>query len=192
MTSAPSHTATPVSEREDAELAAMVAAGSTEALEALYQRYSRVVMSFSTRMMGDRLSGEELVQEVFLKMQTRGATEAIQNIEGYLFRTAATVLVDRHRARGAERLPHDTIPDAGQPYEDLSPERVLMGKESMELVIAALEGLPPRTREAFVLHRFEEMTYGAIARRMGISIKTVEKQVSCAIRRVMECVRARQ
>jgi len=135
---------------------------------------------------------EDLVQEVFLKMQTRGATGAIQNIEGYLFRTAATVLVDRHRARGAERLPHDTIPDAGQPYEDLSPERVLMGKESMELVIAALEGLPPRTREAFVLHRFEEMTYGAIARRMGISIKTVEKQVSCAIRRVMECVRARQ
>lgn len=67
MTSAPSAISTDVSELEDSELAALVATGSAEALEALYQRYSRVVMSFSTRMMGDRLSGEELVQEVFLK-----------------------------------------------------------------------------------------------------------------------------
>lgn len=135
---------------------------------------------------------EDLVQEVFLKMQTRSTTDAIHNIEGYLFRTAATVLVDRHRARGVEWLPHDAVPAANQPHEDISPERVLMGKESMDLVIAALEGLPPRTREAFVLHRFEEMTYGAIAKRMGISIKTVEKLVSRAMKRLLECVRARQ
>ena len=52
----------------DSELAAQVAIGSTDALEALYTRYGRLVLSFTTRMVGDRESGEELVQEVFVKV----------------------------------------------------------------------------------------------------------------------------
>lgn len=135
---------------------------------------------------------EDLVQEVFLRMQTRSSAERIENIEGYLFRIAASVLVDRHRSRQSDRLPRSSelTEELAQPREELSPERVLLGKEAMELMVAALEGLPPRTREAFILHRFEEMTYGAIARQMGVSTKTVEKLISRAIKKLIDCARA--
>lgn len=133
---------------------------------------------------------DDLVQEVFLRMQTRSTAERIENIEGYLFRIAASVLIDRHRSRDPGSLSGTLPVETAEPREELSPERVLLGEEAMELIVAALEGLPPRTREAFILHRFEEMTYGAIARHMGVSTKTVEKLISRAIKKLIECARA--
>jgi RNA polymerase sigma-70 factor (ECF subfamily) len=135
---------------------------------------------------------QDLVQEVFLRMQARTTTEPIQNIEGYLFRIAATVLVDRRRSHDGEpvSIDLDLLSGPAELREEISPERELLGKEAMELFIAAMEGLPPRTREAFMLHRFEEMTYAAIARKMGISVKTVEKLIARALRQLIECARA--
>ena len=51
-------------------------------------------------------------------------------------------------------------------------------------VLAAIKGLPPRTREAFIFHRFEEMTYPEIARRLGVSISAVKQLIARAIRQV--------
>ena len=103
---------------------------------------------------------EDLVQNVFLNIQSRGAQAgAIENVEGYLFRTAANVL--------ARRL-----------------ERALIAKEQLERVVEALKTLPPRTRQAFILHRFEEMTYVSIARQMGITTISVGKLIKRALRKL--------
>ena len=48
----------------------------------------------------------------------------------------------------------------------------------------ALRELPPRASEAFLLNRFEEMTYAEIARRMGVSVRTVESFIARAVTRV--------
>jgi RNA polymerase sigma factor (sigma-70 family) len=68
------------------------------------------------------------------------------------------------------------------PPEELSPERVLLGKEAVERLLAALEALPPRSREALLLHRFEEATYAAVARRMGIGTSAVERLITRALK----------
>ena len=135
---------------------------------------------------------EDLVQEVFLKMQARGAgaQEHPQNLEGYLFRTAANVLVTHHRrsrAQGWGRL--DPLEDFPDPLDDLSPERVLIGRQAVDRVSRALQELPPRARQAFLLHRFEELTYSVIAQRMGISVKAVEALMTRAMQRLGELVK---
>ena len=136
---------------------------------------------------------EDLVQDVFLKMQARGegAKETLENVEGYLFRTAANVLVTYHRrgaSQGWDRLdPLDEFPD---PADDISPERVLIGREAVDRVAVALKALPPRARQAFLLHRFEEMTYPAIALRMGVTVKAVEALITRAMQRLGELVEA--
>ena len=56
------------------------------------------------------------------------------------------------------------------------------------MLLAAMEDLPARTREAFVLHRFEEMQYAAIAGHMGISVSAVEKHIMRAIRRLADAI----
>ena len=122
---------------------------------------------------------DDLVQEVALRMQTRRATEAIDNVEGYLFQVAQSVLADRGRRDTVRhRSAHDSLEEFHHPVEDRSPERVLQGKEHLAQLIAA----PDRTRQAFVLHRFEEMSYAAIARHLGISVSAVEKHIMKAIK----------
>lgn len=134
---------------------------------------------------------DDLVQDVFLKMQGRGerAKEHPENIEGYLFRTAANVLVTHFRKRatqGWNRL--DPLEDFPDPLDDVSPERVLIGRQAVNRVAAALEALPPRARQAFLLHRFEELTYPVIAARMGVSVKAVEALITRAMQRLGELV----
>jgi RNA polymerase sigma-70 factor (ECF subfamily) len=79
-----------------------------------------------------------------------------------------------------------------EPIDALSPERILIGAEALDRIMAVLQALPPRTSEAFILHRFEEMTYDAIARRMGISRSGVEKLIMRALDRLMESWEAAQ
>jgi RNA polymerase sigma factor (sigma-70 family) len=128
---------------------------------------------------------DDLVQDVALRMQTRRATGTIENIDGYLFQVAQSVLTDRGRRDTVRhRAAHDSLEDFHHPVEDRSPERVLQGKEHLAQLIAAMGDLPERTRQAFVLHRFEEMSYAAIARHMGISVSAVEKHIMKAIKQL--------
>jgi RNA polymerase sigma-70 factor (ECF subfamily) len=128
---------------------------------------------------------DDLVQEVFAKLQARSTGAPVENIEGYLFRSAANVLVSHHRAQaggGWDR--HRRLEEWLEPPEEISPERTLMGKQALERVIASLDDMPARSREAFLMHRFEEMTGPAIARRMGISLKAVEALIARAMRHI--------
>jgi len=122
---------------------------------------------------------EELVQDVFLAMHARSASDPIDNVQGYLFRIAANLLTKRQEPGG-----RTAIEDAADLSEGFSPERILIGREEAARVLTAIRNLPPRTREAFALHRFEDMTYEAIARQLGISVSAVSKLVARALAHV--------
>ena len=124
---------------------------------------------------------EELVQDVFLAMHRRGAAAPVDNIQGYLFTIAAHLLSKRRQ------IVTSTLDDeAGRIAESFSPERILISRQEATRVIVAVKKLPPRTREAFVLHRFENMTYSAIARRLGISVSAVSKLIGRALALIAE------
>ncbi len=132
---------------------------------------------------------DDLVQTVFLNIQARGSESgAIENVEGYLFRTAANVLA---RRLGREAWNADPLADFLEPQDELSPERALIAKERLERVVEAMKHLPPRTRQAFILHRFEEMTYVSIARQMGITTISVGKLIKRALRKLGEAAEGR-
>jgi RNA polymerase sigma-70 factor (ECF subfamily) len=57
-----------------------------------------------------------------------------------------------------------------------------LDREALQVVVSAIEGLPTRTRDVFVLHRFEEMTCSGIAEQLGMSISAVEKHIMKALR----------
>jgi RNA polymerase sigma-70 factor (ECF subfamily) len=132
---------------------------------------------------------EDLVQNVFLSIHARGeAAGDIENVEGYLFRTAANALARRF-ARDAWNP--DELGEGLEPWDEASPERALIAKQELERVAAVLDSLPPRTRQAFMLHRFEEMTYLSIARKMGITKVAVGKLIKRAVLRLNERKEAR-
>jgi RNA polymerase sigma factor (sigma-70 family) len=131
---------------------------------------------------------DDLVQEVFLSMQSRGATSEIENVEGYLFRTAANVLGQRRRSASWSWGRQEEVDDATGPTDELSPERILIGKEEFDALVAALQELPPRSALAFMLFRVERLPQEDIARRMGISARAVRALVNRAHKRIYELV----
>jgi RNA polymerase sigma factor (sigma-70 family) len=131
---------------------------------------------------------DDLVQEVFLMLQARGATSQIENVEGYLFRTAANVLGQRHR-RTSWAWGRQEDPEAvGGLADEISPERILIGKEAYDAMMEALRDLPPRSALAFMLFRVDQLPQEDIARRMGISVRAVQALVQRAANRIYERV----
>lgn len=126
---------------------------------------------------------DDLVQDVAVRLHGRRTADAIGNPAAYLFQVAHSVLADHARRNQVRhRSEHLTLEEDHHPVEVCSPERVLQGKEDLARLVAAIGDLPERTRQVFVLHRFEEMSYAAIARHLGISVSAVEKHIMKAIR----------
>ncbi|HYG25498.1 MAG TPA: sigma-70 family RNA polymerase sigma factor [Caulobacteraceae bacterium] len=151
-----------------------------ELLDRWSRRYRPALLSFFQRRMPQGADREDLVQEVFLRLARREDLAGIENIDGYLFHAAANVLTDwrrkqvTHRAAAHGEL-SDTIEDVG-----FSAERVLMGKETVRSLVAALGALPERTRAVFMLYHFQGLSHADIGRRLGIAIRTVEDHMARA------------
>jgi len=126
---------------------------------------------------------DDLVQDVLLSIHARQDQSPIENVEGYLFSVAARALVrKKQRDSGRWSVSLDDDHDRIDSPDNFSPERVLLGRERLALAVCVMEKLPPRTQEVFMLHRFEEMTYGSIAKALGISVSAVEKHIMIALK----------
>jgi RNA polymerase sigma-70 factor (ECF subfamily) len=125
---------------------------------------------------------EDMVQDVFTRMVARDSSEPVEHLEGYVLKTASSVLADwarRRSSRGAGL--HVAFDSDLHGEEGPDPERILGGKEDLHAVTAALLCLPERTRTVFILRRLEGQKYQDIARHLGITVSAVEKHMVRAI-----------
>lgn len=99
---------------------------------------------------------------------------------------AAHVLKESRRS-AASRAIHVEF-DPGDLVDTITPERLILGRREVAAIIATLGGLPQRTRQIFVSHRFEDRTYAALAREHGISVSAVEKHIARALRALSQAV----
>lgn len=136
---------------------------------------------------------EDLVQEVFLRLKERARGQGdVADVRRYLFTVAHRVLIVRHRRETSRRgLGEAADTELTLPFDVLDPERIVVGRQEYQRMIVALQKLPPRAKEAFIFHRFDELSYGAIARRMDISVVAVRKLISRAAERIAAVMEGR-
>ena len=144
------------------------------------------VRRWLTRYFGRRVRNqseiEDMVQDVFARMVARNSTEPIENLGGYVMKTASSVLADHARNRFSHRASLHVAFDAEVHGEEQSdPERLLRGREDLYAATACLLCLPERTRTVFILRRLEGKKYRDIAEHLGISVSAVEKHMMRAI-----------
>ena len=152
-----------------------------EFLRGLSARYRLPLIAYFRRRVRSREEAEDLTQEVFLRLARRLDEEPIENPEAFLFRTAVNLLRDRSR-RGKTLASHmEELTHRAEAVEELSPERVVEGRQSLASVLRALDELDERTRDAFILHRLEGMRHAEIADLYGVSVSSVEKYLIKAL-----------
>jgi RNA polymerase sigma factor (sigma-70 family) len=144
-------------------------------------RFRRPLMSYFKRRVGDHAEAEDLTQQVFVRLLAAGDLAQVEQADGYVFTIAANLLRDRGRQaarRGTVALDPALIDELiHEAVEDRSPERVLLGRETVAEVLRALDELGERTRDIYVLFRLENMKQREIASLLGVGQSTVEKHV---------------
>ena len=126
-------------------------------------------------------TAEDLSQDVFMRLLGRPEVVTMRCPRAYLGRIARGLVVDHWRRQDIEAAWRDVlaaVPDQTQP----SPERRLEVVETLVEIDRLLGELKPRMRTAFILARIEGMTCPAIARHLGVSRATVERDIAGALR----------
>lgn len=148
-------------------------------------RFRPALVQYFRFKLSDPQEVDDLVQEVFVRVTARHRGGEIENIGGYLFQTAASVLSDRHRRRTVRHADaHIEFDNDRHSGTDFDAARILEAKQLLQLAINALELLPEKTRNIFILRRVEGQAYKDIARQFGITVSAVEKHMARAIRAV--------
>lgn len=125
---------------------------------------------------------EDVAQEACVRLLQYEGASAIRSPSALLHRIAANVANDCARAeRVRHRQDHLTLENLDLPDPRPSAERELAAEQDLARLIGAVERLPPKCQQVFLLSRLHGFTYPEIARRCGMSVKMVEKHISRAL-----------
>ncbi|WP_010142360.1 sigma-70 family RNA polymerase sigma factor [Oceanicola sp. S124] len=155
---------------------------SSSAVSTLYQSERARLLRFAKRLTRNTATSEDLVQDAFLRLLSRRGSGPITAEEAFVTRILRNLALNhlRHARMGVEIAVEESVlaalADKGPGIEDR-----IIARQSLEQVLRAILSLPPRRREIFVLHRFEDLTYDQIAARLEISRNTVMVQIVNAL-----------
>lgn len=124
----------------------------------------------------------DLVQEAFLRVMHRNATEEIADPPAYLRRTAVNLAMDFTRRRRLETK-FFVFDARDATSEEATAEQMLEADRRSRLLSEAIASLPPKCREVFVMRMHQDMPQGEIAERLGISRNMVDRHLRIAIQR---------
>lgn len=166
-------------------LVAALKGGDERAFRTIYDNHVIMLKSFIKSYTKNAAQADDIVQDTFLKIWSiRESLDVKKSIKSLLFKTAYNLLIDKYRKKQREV----TMLDAWMHRRlmDTIKEDETQEKEKLELVKTAIEKLPPRCKEVFVLSKFEQLKYKEIAERLNISVKTVEVQMGKAFKIIRE------
>lgn len=137
---------------------------------------------------------EDLVQESFLRWAASGTVSNVERPHSFLFKIATNLLYDRSRRQSVRKDIMSSIDDladtslqarcnaAQAAYATAnSPEQQVASRQALALLQHAINELPPRQREVFLLHRVEGLTQEEVALQLGISRQMVVKHLARAV-----------
>ncbi|MFT6336251.1 MAG: RNA polymerase sigma-70 factor (ECF subfamily) [Halioglobus sp.] len=171
----------------DIEVLDMLKSKPEVALRSLYSAYYRYVCTVVYKMIGDGSIAEDISQEVFIEVwKRRESLDVKTSLKGYLRMIAVNKTLNHIRTKKMDFEQEDAILQV--PSTENSTQKKLEAEDLQNAINIAVDDLPERCRIIFGLSRYEEQTYREISEQLGISIKTVENQISKALKLVRKAV----
>lgn len=159
--------------------------GDKNAFGRLVKMYQRRLLRMVLGMTGDSDAAMDIVQESFVKAyQAMARFEEGQPFYPWLSTIAVNLSINRARRTRRE----SSLDAASEEYRDYGPDpqATLQMKETDRRFLEAVRELPSAYREVFILRSFEELDYEEIARRLGISVGTVDSRLYRARRALVD------
>jgi len=177
----------------DEVLAAQVARGESQALEALYDRYASTVLGISLKIMGDQAAAEDVLQETFWRVWRSAASYQSQrgSFTGWLFRIARNLAIDAYRRRNIRPRPITDVDDSDSKIDQTPDPNMDVAQQSQRLfnhkrVLSALATLPGVQRQVIEMAYFHGMTRQEIAEATGEALGTIHTRARLALQKLRE------
>ncbi|MGV8137803.1 MAG: RNA polymerase sigma-70 factor [Mangrovibacterium sp.] len=156
--------------------------GDETAFELLFRHYYPGLVIFVSQITLDKAEAEEIVQDFFFRLwKRRDQIKESPSLKSYLFTSVKNrginfIVSKNYETRKIEELKR--VMGSNLTYE----QDVFVASELQEKIKQAFEKLPPRTKEIFILSRFDDLKNDEIAQKLNISKRTVEIQISNALK----------
>ena len=152
-------------------------------LHALYSSHHGWLQGWLRHKLGNAGEAADLAQDTFVSVLTSGTAPRIREARPFLATIARRLVAHRYRRQVLEDAylaALACLPPAVAP----APEERLLALEALQEIDAALDGLPPPVRTAFLLAQLEGLSYAEIAERLNVSASSVKQYLARANRHV--------
>jgi RNA polymerase sigma-70 factor (ECF subfamily) len=175
----------------DAELMLRVRAGDETSFALLLERHRTPLVHFLYRMVGNQAISEELAQEVFLRVyRSRTSYEPTAKFTTWLYRIATHLALNALRDGKKERGHQSLDEEVGEGMErqvasqERNVEEELLRQARFREIRAAVEALPEKQRAAVLLHKYQGLGYGQIAKVLDTSESAIKSLLFRAYERL--------
>lgn len=171
----------PMSDEHENQLLVRLKRDDRSALHEVFDTNYGMACRAIHRFIKDQSTCEDLAQEVFIRFwEKRHQITVNSSLSAYLKRMAVNEALGYHRRK--KRHPEEELTDNLRAETVASGEQEYLHSELQANINHAIDGLPSKCRTVFQLSRYEGLSYREIAHQMDISVKTVENQMSKALR----------
>lgn len=162
----------------------------TAAYKELFLLYHKRLVNFSNTITHSREASEEVVSDVFMKIwSNRKTLSTIENFHLYIYIVTKNFSINQLlKERKKETFSLDEIKvDVKNIYAN--PEQLMITAEMQKRISAAVMSLPPKCQLIFKLIREDGFKYKEVAELLHLSLKTVENQMTIALKKITESIR---
>ncbi len=163
----------------DNELVRLINESDEQAFSQAYDRYWKSLYISAHNILQQKSVAQDIVQEVFTALWHRRQIVSIDNLQSYLYQATRFQVF---KAIRAEKTDHEFYKRLSAATNEILQHDPILFKELQHLIDDIINSLPEDQKEIFLLHRTEGLTYPQIAERKNISIKTVEKKMTLALK----------
>jgi RNA polymerase sigma-70 factor, ECF subfamily len=174
---------TAVSKPAERELVRRLGQGDGDALEALLRLYWEGIVRYTVHIVRSQDQAEDVAQEAFVRLWTsRQRWRELPSIRPVLYRIARNLALNEVRRHGTfERWLRRNTADASPADPSPGPFQDMVSTELDAAMRRAVDALPERRREIFILVRFHQMSHREAGEVLGISAQAVSNQMSRAL-----------
>lgn len=172
----------------DAQVLRLLRQDREAGFEMLFKLYYTEVCHHIYRILPQKEAVEDIAQDLFMEVWNKQDTLTIETSPGaYLYKMARSRALNyirdnrKHSYQDEAELRHHVS-------ELATPTQKIQADQLSSVVTHAVNALPERCRQVFMLSRFEDMTYKEIADTMDISVKTVENQIIKALKHLRAAI----
>ena len=175
-----------MSNTQDIALHQRLSRGDETAFQETFEIYFKVLVLFATKFSLDKETAEDLVQDIFVKLyEQRDRLQFHSSLKAFLYQSVKNRCIDFIRTTKNREKHHGEI-KASSDLEGLDSEELMMQSELEEKIYQSIKQLPEQCQLIFKMNRFEGKRNQEIADELNISKRTVETQISKALKRLRE------